>query len=193
MLALGRSAIEEGNPQKARRAFESAYGLSQHDNAFNEDARVQLHNLKLQQALVGLNVRNNSVTGATDAVTGKLRAAAGENEANYTQNEAKELMGRNSADENAAFTKLAERLIQQQDAAISNPASIQATIPEQGRLLTFSRTVAVDNWADLQINLEAKAASTGNGRRLLILVGIAVVLSLFAGLARVFRRKEPAL
>ncbi len=41
----------------ARRAFQAAYGLSTHDAAFNEDARVQLHNIKLQQALVGLNVR----------------------------------------------------------------------------------------------------------------------------------------
>jgi hypothetical protein len=192
MLARGTTALAQGNPQEARRAFESAYGLSQHDNAFNEDARVQLHNLKLQQALVGLNVRNNTVTGTTDAVTGKLRATGGDNEANYTQQDAKDLMGRNSVDENAAFTKLAERLIQQQDAAISNPATIKATIPEQGRLLTFSRTVAVDNQADLHIGLEAKAlTSTGNGRRLLILIGIAVILAVFAQMAGAFRRKEP--
>src|ERR1017187_3828063 len=56
MLALGNSALQNGDPQQARRAFQSAYGLSRNDAAFNEDARVQLNNLKLQQALVGLNV-----------------------------------------------------------------------------------------------------------------------------------------
>ncbi len=190
MLALGNSALQQGNPQQARRAFESAYGLSQHDNAFNEDARVQLHNLKLQQALVGLNVRNNTINGAPDPVAGKLRAG-GNKEANYTQQEAKQLNDLNTADDNTAFNRLAERLIEQQDAAISNPATIQATIPEQGRLLTFSRTVAVDNWANLEIGLEAKAVSSvGWFKRLLMLGGVAVVLALFAGFAGAFRRQQ---
>ena len=158
MLALGNTALEQGNPQQARRAFESAWNLSQHDNAFNEDARVQLHNLKLQQALVGLNVRQSSAAGEEAGIAGKLRAGRAGQEGNYTQADAKELIDRNTADDNAAFTKLAERLIQQQDAAVSNPAVIQASIPERGRLLTFSRAVAVDTWADLQIGLEAKAA-----------------------------------
>ena len=193
MLALGNTALQQGNPQEARRAFNSAFGLSQHDNAFNEDARVQLHNLKLQQAIVGLNVRNNIVAGAPDALVGKLRAESGNKEANYTQQDAKDLMGRNTTDENAALLRCAERLIQQQDAAVTNPATIQASIPEQGRLLTFSRSVAVDSFADLHIGLEAKAvASAGWFKRLLILGGTAVVLALFVGFAGVFRGKRPA-
>ena len=35
MLALGNSALENGDPQQARRAFQSAYGLSRNDAAFN--------------------------------------------------------------------------------------------------------------------------------------------------------------
>src|SRR6185369_156826 len=64
MLAFGNSALQNGDPQQARRAFQSAYGLSRNDAAFNEDARVQLNNLKVQQALVGLNARQNAVAGA---------------------------------------------------------------------------------------------------------------------------------
>jgi hypothetical protein len=59
---------------------------------------------------------------------------------------------------------LAPRLIQQQDAAVGNPAAIRAAIPEAGRLLTCKRAVVVDTWANLQIRLEAtavKAASWG--------------------------------
>lgn len=195
MLALGNTALAQGNPQQARRAFESAYGLSQHDNAFNEDARVQLHNLKLQQALVGLNVRNNTVAGAPDPLAGKLRGNAGaaNKDANYTQQDAKDQMGRNTADDNAAFVRLAERLIQQQDAAVTNPAAIQATIPEQGRMLTFSRSVAVDNWADLQIGIEAKSEKTaGWFKRLLILAATALVLAAFARFAGSLRQKPLA-
>ena len=189
MLALGNSALQQGNPQEARRAFESAYGLSQHDNAFNEDARVQLHNVKLQQALVGLNVRQSSAGGEADALTGKLRAGRGGKGANYTQQDAKQILDRNSADENAAFTRLAERLIQQQDAAVSSPAVIQASIPEQGRMLTFSRAVAVDKWEDLQIGLKAKAVTPASWLvRLAILAGTVLVLGMFVRSARAFRR-----
>ena len=70
MLAAGNSALQNGDPQQARRAFESAYGLSTHDEAFNEDARVQLNNLKLQQALVGLNVRQAAVAAVKTARSG---------------------------------------------------------------------------------------------------------------------------
>ncbi|MFN0127496.1 MAG: hypothetical protein ACKV19_12505 [Verrucomicrobiales bacterium] len=157
-LQLGNKMLELGDQQQARRAFGNAYGLSQHDMAFNEDARVQLHNLKLQQALVGLNIRKNETAGNADPLASKLRAAG--TEPNYSQQEAKQLLDNNSADDNAALTKLAERLIEQQDAAVSAPAVIQASIPEQGRLITFSRSVAVDTQADLQIELNAKSSGT---------------------------------
>ncbi|MDB6152734.1 MAG: hypothetical protein JWL90_1187 [Chthoniobacteraceae bacterium] len=189
MLALGNSSLEQGDPQQARRAFESAFGLSQHDLAFNEDARVQLHNLKLQQALIGLNVRQSTATGQPDPLANKLRAASGGKEANYTQQDAKQILDRNTADDNAAFTRLAERLIQQQDAAVTNPSVIQANVPEQGRLLTFSRAVAVDNWADLQISIRAKAInSTTWFTRFLILAGLALLFGISVRASRHFRR-----
>jgi hypothetical protein len=191
MLNLGNNALAQGNPQEARRAFESAFGLSQHDNAFNEDARVQLHNLKLQQAIVGLNVRQSSAAGEPDALVGKLRARHDGKDANYTQQDAKQILDNNSADDNAAFNRLAERIIQQQDAATSSPAAIQANVPEQGRLLTFSRTVAVDSWADLQVELKARAASTASWfTRLLILLGTLLVLVVFVLAARGFQQKQ---
>jgi hypothetical protein len=192
MLALGNSALEQGDPQQARRAFQAAYGLSTHDNAFNEDARVQLHNLKLQQALVGLNVRQAAVAGDASALGGRFRDLRGVKDVNYTQQDAKEIIDRNTADENAAFMLLAERLIQQQDAAVSSPAAIRASIPEQGRLLTFNRAVVVDPWADLRIGLEANAAKTAaRGTRILLLAGAFLVFAASAWAARSFRRSEP--
>ena len=85
MLALGNSALQSGNPQEARRAFESAYGLSTHDEAFNEDARVELSNLKLQQALMGLNARQAAVSGAPGVIGDELNQLRNNKEANYTQ------------------------------------------------------------------------------------------------------------
>ncbi|PYJ01824.1 MAG: hypothetical protein DME25_17410, partial [Verrucomicrobia bacterium] len=143
-MAAGNTALEQGDPQQARRAFQAAFGLSAHDAAFNEDARVQLHNIKLQQALVGLNVRQSAASGDSGALGGKLRDLRDRKELSYTQQDAKDIIDRNPADDNAAFMRLAERLIQQQDAAVTSPAAIRASIPEQGRVLTFKRAVLVD-------------------------------------------------
>jgi hypothetical protein len=189
MLAMGNALLERGNPQQARRAFQSAYGLSQGDDAFNEDARVQLNNLKLQQALVGLNVRQAAVTGDETAPAAKLRDARGRKEVAYSQQDAKAIIDRNSAEENAVFMRLAQRLIQQQDAAVSSAAAIRAAIPEQGRMLTFKRAVVVDYPADLRIGLKASAAKAASwGMRILTLVVTAVVLGAFGSLASSFRR-----
>jgi hypothetical protein len=193
MLSLGNNLLERGDPQQARRAFQSAYGLSLHDNAFNEDARVQLHNLKLQQALVGLNVRKSVAAGETAQVPGNLKDLRNRKDVAYTQQEAKEIIDANTADDNAALMKLAERLVQQQDAAVVAPAAIRAAIPQQGRLLTFRRAVQVDTWADLRIQMTAAALRpASSGMRLTILGGIFGALALLVWVAGSLRRTAEA-
>jgi hypothetical protein len=191
MLSLGNTLLERGDPQQARRAFQSAYGLSAHDTAFNEDARVQLHNLKLQQALVGLNVRQSAAGGEAAPVPGNLKELRNRKDAAYTQQEAKQLIDANTADDNAALLRLAERIVQQQDAAVPNPTAINASIPQQGRLLTFRRAVQVDKWADLSLGLEIDAAQTAPFSLRLAILGV-----LFASFALLAwwssRLKKPA-
>jgi hypothetical protein len=160
LLAVANTALAQGEPQEARRAFQSAFGLSTHDPAFNEDARVQLHNIKLQEALVGLNVRQAASTGDAGALGGKLRELRDRKVANYTQQDAKDIIERGTSDENAAFMRLAERLIQQQDAATTTPAALHASIPERGTVLTFKRAVLVDPWAALKIDIKAGPVAT---------------------------------
>jgi hypothetical protein len=187
LMAAGNSALEQGDPKQARRAFQAAYGLTTHDAAFNEDARVQLHNLKLQQALVGLNARQAAAVGESASLGGKLRELQTRLEPSYTQQDAKEILAGNSADDNSAYMRLAERLVQQQDAAVSSPAAIRANLPDQGRLLTFQRAVVVDRWADLRIGLEAKAVrAASSGTRLLVLATLLAFFILCSFGARAF-------
>jgi len=177
-LAAANSALAQGEPQAARRAFQSAYGLSTHDAAFNEDTRVQLHNIKLQEALVGLNVRQAASSGEPGALGGKLRELRDRKIANYTQQDAKDIIDRNSSDENAAFMKLAERLIQQQDAAAATPAALHASIPDQGRVLTFKRAVLVDPWSALKIDLRTSASVAASSiLRFFVLAAIFIILT----------------
>jgi hypothetical protein len=185
---LGNSSVEKGEPQQARRAFEAAAGLPTHDPAFDEDARVQLHAIKLQQALIGLNERQSAAVGDPGAVGAKLRDLRSRPELNYSVQDAKDIINNNSLDDNAAFTQLAEKLIQQQDAAVNHPAGIRASIPDQGRLLTFKRAVAVEPWTDLSIALTASIASAASfDTRLLILAATLLAFALFALALRTLR------
>jgi len=193
MLQRGNTLLERGNPQQARRAFQSAYGLSTHDDAFNEDARVQLHNLKLQQALVGLNVRQSAAAGEAAPASENLRELRNRKDVAYTQQEAKQIIDANTADDNAALVRLAERIIQQQDAAVPSPTAIRAAIPQQGRLLTFRRTVQVDTWADLRLRLEAVATRTAPwGLRVAILSLVFAGFAVFAWLSGLARKEAAA-
>jgi hypothetical protein len=186
-LNAGNSALQQGEPEQARRAFQAAYGLSSHDAAFNEDARVQLHNVKLQQALIGLNVRQAATSGDRAALSGKLRDLSDGKNMNYTQQDAKDIIDRNSADDNAAYMRLAERLIQQQDAAVSSASALRASIPEQGRVLTFKRAVVVDKEADLRIRIEAASVRiASSGARTGILLAVLLVLAIVSWTAKSF-------
>ncbi len=188
-LNLANQLLQSGDPRDARRAFQTAYGMSQHDQAFNEDARVQLNNLRTQQALVGLNVRQARVAGQSDALAAAPRQIRENQTANYTQEEAKQLLERNSAEENAVQARLAERLLQQQDAAAANPAAIRATIPEQGRRLTFTRPLDVNTWSDMHIAIEAAAAS---GASFWQRLGVVILLFVCAGVILLAMRLRPA-
>jgi len=183
MLSFGNSLLQQGDPAKARWAFNNAFGLSTHDSAFNEDARVQLHNLKLQQALVGLNVRQNLAAGDAAPAPGNLKELRNRRDATYTQQEAKQLIEANSADDNATLLRLAERIVQQQDAAVPVPSAIRATVPQQGKLLTFRRTVQVDDFAELDLRLKATSAKAAPWSfRVALLAGLFAVMAGFAWL-----------
>ena len=81
--------------------------------------------------------------------------------------------------------RLAERLIQQQDAAVSRASALRVNLPQQGRVLTFKRAVVVDSWANLNVALHAVAHRAAPwSLRGAILGGILIVLGLLAFVAR---------
>jgi hypothetical protein len=77
--------------------------------------------------------------------------------------------------------RLAERLIQQEDAAINTPAAIRAGIPEQGRVLTFKRAVLVNPWSKLNIALTATASGGTSGLIRILVLAATLLLFVFMG------------
>jgi len=135
---------------------------------------------------VGLNVRQLANGGEAGALAGKVRELRNRRDNGYSQDEAKQLFDNNDASGNAALMRLAEKMIQQQDAAVVAPAAIHAAIPEQGRVLTFKRAVEVNPWAEMKIELETKAASGAAwGMKVLVLVVIFGVAGIVIGRRKV--------
>jgi hypothetical protein len=63
------------------------------------------------------------------------------------------------------------------------PTAIRATVPQQGKLLTFRRTVQVDDFADLDLRLKATSARAAPwGFRVALLAGLFAVMAGFAWL-----------
>jgi len=189
MLQLGNQLLVEGDPRFAQKAFEEAYNLSRNDAAFNEDARVQLRNLKSQQAVLGLNARNyfleNQLVGGSASTT-----LAVDQDLSLSQENLERFAYANTADVNVAFNQQAERIIQQQEAAIESVEMLRATFPEIGITHNFTRGLQVENWSSLELALEARLAEMpmGWGSRMgffLLWLGIIwIVLLLVHGLNR---------
>lgn len=186
LLSMGNQFLQGGTPHQARRAYEAAWRLSPQDAAFNEDARVQLHNLKMQQALLGLNQRRQAAFEYLEKRDGKTaktpftRWSVGE-APDYTQQQAQQALEQNPAEDNAALVRLAERLIRQQDAGIAKPGAVRAALPTHGKQLTFTGSLQVKEWAGLEVKLDSKAGSAGGfGARVATILAIFISLLFFA-------------
>jgi hypothetical protein len=180
MLQMGNNFLVQGTPRQARQAYNTAWKLSPQDAALNEDARVQLHNLKTQQALLGLNQRRLDAFEQQGGMGGKSAKTPFDHwepgqAPDYTQQQAQEALEQNPAEDNTALMKLAERVVSQQDAGTASPDAIRAALPMQGRQLIFKGSLQVNEWADMQIKLDTRTERQS--------WSAAHVITLFAALA----------
>ncbi len=172
-LAAGNQLLLKGEQQQARDLFSNAYQISKSSAALNEDARVQWQNTLEQQALVGLaNRRNNFIVSNGGTLASGANPAApagggGDNGVlsqtavlNFTDQQARMVLGTNDAQDNAVLAQLAQRLVQQQSATLPQPAAIRATLPERGTTYKFTQSLQVNPWSDLTLNLTAGPATS---------------------------------
>jgi hypothetical protein len=188
-LNSANNLLVHGKQQEARQAFNSAYNLSQFDAALNEDARVQLKNVREDQALVALANRRNSfandnpINAQMDqpqaAVIGQGRLL------NYTAQAKLEVLGGNSAEENETLRLLAARLIDQQQAVPGSPQAIQTVVPQEGQVVSFTRSLQINDQADLIIDLKGKRSPSNERAGLGMLL---LLIALVSGVSYVARR-----
>jgi len=176
--------VQRGEQQQASEVLSRAAKNSALDPASNEDARVQLRELKTQQAVLGLNTRrqrlylDNRSDGARNE---QLEQAANLNplmqgKIEYNSQQFDQLLMGNTAEENTALRGIAGRIVEQQLAAEPAPSAIDLTVPERGRVLTFSRSLQVDGRIPLGLTLElAKLDRTSWVSVLSMLAGVGVI------------------
>lgn len=165
MLQQANDFLQLGEQTKARRALNSVTNYNALDAASNEDARVQLENLQTQQAIVGLNTRrqrlylDNSRSDASVADNEQLRQAASinpilqEDQLNFRPQELSQLLAGNSSEDNAVLQQIAGRLVMHQHTTEPAPQAILISLPEEGTVYDFSRSVQVAEDAPLELEL----------------------------------------
>ncbi len=165
LLEQANQFLQAGEQSKASWALNSVANQYALDAASNEDARVQLENLQTQQAIVGLNTRrqrlylDNSRDDTALVENKQFREAAADNpilqqdQMNFRPQELSQLLRGNTTEDNAVLQQIAARLVQQQRSTVPAPQAILISLPEEGSVYTFSRTVQVAENAPLELNL----------------------------------------
>lgn len=171
-IAEANMLLQKGQQQKAGEILSRASKTRELDEATNEDARVQLRALKTQQAVVGLNTRrqklylDNNVSGLVRR-NEQLEQAANLNpfmqgRQDFDPRQVDQLLMGNSVEENTALSGIAGRIVDQQLAVDLAPSALDVTLPEGGRVLTFTRSLQVDGAAPLTLKLVVER-SAGRG------------------------------
>jgi hypothetical protein len=187
------SWISSGDYKKAEKVLSQVSKNRAVDAASNEDARVQLRNLRNQQAMMGLNTRRqklyleNKSVGNMVQDNDAFEEAANNNplfqgKDNYQPEQVEQLLMGNSAEERDAMQRIADRMVSQQLAAQPAAQTIEVTLPQPGALLHFSRASQLNPDMPLVLELEIEHPSNyGAGHvigLLVILFGAALLLLL---------------
>jgi hypothetical protein len=187
LLEEANTFLQSGDQQRAGEMLSRASNAQALDEASNEDARVQLRNLRTQQTVLGLNTRRQRLylDNRVDAARNEqLEQAASLNpymqgKVNFDPQQIDQLLMGNTVEENAALRGIAARLVDQQLAAAPAPGAIDVTLPERGRVLTFTRSLQVDGGMPLELTLTVrKIAYTSVRYSLCLLAAVAVIASI---------------
>ncbi len=166
LLEQANQLLQAGEQTKARWALNSVANQYALDAASNEDARVQLENLQTQQAIVGLNTRrqrlylDNRPADTSLADNEQIIEAAADNpilqqdQLNFRPQQLSELLRGNTAEDNAVLQQIAGRLVQHQHTTEPAPQAIIISLPEEGSVYTFGRSVQVAENAPLELELD---------------------------------------
>jgi hypothetical protein len=184
LLEQANQLLQTGEQSKAQWAFNNVANRYALDAASNEDARVQLENLQTQQAIVGLNTRrqrlflDNQRGGSAISANEQQRQAAAINpilqaeKLNYRPQELSQLLAGNSNEDNAILQQIAGRLVQHQRSTEPAPQAIVISLPEEGNIYQFRRSVQVAEKSPLELRLQFQSQYRMSEWQWLLIAGL---------------------
>jgi hypothetical protein len=192
LLEKANDWLQAGEQTKARLVLKSVSNNYNLDAASNEDTRVQLEKLQTEQALVGLNTRrqrlylDNRVDEQGFERNAQLEVAAARNtiindgEVRYRKQDVDRFLEGNSKEDNAMLRGIAYSLVTHQRSSEPAPQAIDVIVPEEGRVLTFSRSVQVNENKPLVLELKLKEGGTkSSSREAMVLIVILAMIGIF--------------
>lgn len=165
-LDEGYALLRAGDQEQAGKVLGKAARNGFLDEASNEDARVQFRNLKMQQAVLGLNTRRqrnylDNRFSNKNKPNQQFEQAAQENPIlqgsyNWDPQKFDSLMVGNSVEDTSTMRGIAGRIVEQQMEIEAAPKSLDVGVLGQGRMLRFSRSLQVkgDEVMSLDLKLE---------------------------------------
>jgi hypothetical protein len=202
LLERANSLLQQGEQEQARIALNSVANNYALDAASNEDARVQLRELQTQQVIVGLNTRrqrlylDNRAEDPSFRQNAELEMAAVNNgiinmgEVKFRPQEFGRFLQGNTKEENDVLSRIAARLVTHQRSTEPAPQAISVTLPEEGRVFSFARSVQVEEDAPLELKLRFESPQFRSlGKETLVVLVVmaiagALVLALRKGAAQ---------
>jgi len=184
LLETGRKLRQQGHGLEAKQALQKAWNYSRNDRALNEDARVELQNLQIEQTVAGLVERRDLV---------RPRGGRGliEPPADGGRQLTPEAVARSlSQADKDNLEEISQRLQGQQAAAQRLDWPLGVVPPLRGRVIAFERALQVEPNVEMRVSF---AGTTPLVRRTATdyawLLGLAAVVFLF--LAFVRRTEHP--
>ncbi len=179
-LLAGNDYMQGGDQRSARKALRKAISYSQGQQDLNEDARIQYRNLVRQQGLLGLVDRRNQLRQTLNLSTDNLEAQAG-----GTVQQVEAVLGEK---ESSALGGLAERMLDQQQAASVEVHPIRVVMAGQGTELGFNRTLQLQPDAEMAVAFHASPLRGGRGARTFVVAGSIGLILLAGGAVARLRR-----
>lgn len=192
---------DAGDQRRARAALEKAMYFSLGDRALNEDARVQLHRLSTDQAVVGLigsRGRLRELEGGR-VPTPTAPGSAGEADSalmNLSRRDLQQVRAALSRPDGENLAIIAARFMTTQAVAGARPVPLVVEMPLRGQLLEFVRPVQAQPNTPVTVSFTATATPEAEGRRTdwtpWFVAGVLLVLGILIQLTRSLQARRAA-
>jgi hypothetical protein len=168
---------KNGQRKNAMDALQNAYNWSNmgNDVALNEDARVQLHQLNQEQAIVGMINRRNDIAKNMSGKVGGVEPL--QDLDNLRQEEVSMLQNSIAQADNDNIGLICSNIVKTQETANMQNVQLYVNMPLSGKKIELTRSLQVKPFDNMEVDFQKIQVQNENHMsELLVLIGMIVAL-----------------